>query len=70
MYHHNRSVSDDSVPADVLDGEVAVVDAALEGEALGCNSIDILKFGLETGYQTGPHSGPGSALGHFKFTHV
>ena len=43
MCHHNGSVSNDSdVPADVLDGEVAVADAALEGEALqGCNSIDI-----------------------------
>ena len=63
-------MSNDSVPADVLDGEVAVVDAALEGEALGGNSIDILKFGFETGYQTGPHSGPESALGHYKFRHV
>ena len=28
----------------------------------GCNSIDIMNFGDETGRQNGPHSGPNSVL--------
>ena len=32
--------------------------------SLGCNSIDTLNFGHETGPQTGPRSGPNSVLEH------
>ena len=39
-------------------------------ESQGCNSIDILNFGPQTGRKTGPSSGPHSVLGHSEFRHV
>ena len=44
--------------------------AANPGQDLGCNSIDILNFVLQTGRETGPSSGPHSVLGHSEFRHV